>query len=80
MEKRDDWRDGECFYVSCIDGPQFALLAGPFQTHEEALSWVDRANDEAQKYGDPKAWFYAYGTCKMAHGHKKGLLNFHLGI
>lgn len=32
-----DTRPGH-YYVSCIDGPRTALLAGPFATHAEALA------------------------------------------
>jgi hypothetical protein len=73
------WADDPCYYVSVIDGPRYALLAGPFRTHEQALSLVDKTRDIACKV-DPKGWFYAYGTVKMINGHRTGSLNKHLGL
>ena len=52
------------YYVSVIDGSQKALIAGPFASHEQALLTVQSANDKACEL-DPKAWFYAYGTCSI---------------
>ena len=79
-EKIGNWRDNPCYYVSVIDGDRFNLLAGAFRTHEQALEMVDAARNAALEYGDPKAWFYAYGTCKMENGYNSGILNKKLGI
>ena len=78
--KRGNWTDGECYYVDVVDGPKVNLLAGPFRTHEEALKMVDPARDLALNYGDPKAWFYAYGTSKWANGYREGIFNKQLNI
>lgn len=55
------------FYVSCWNGqrgPQFAAvsLLGPFDDHQDALNRVDECRRLAQE-ADPKAAFYAFGTC-----------------
>lgn len=61
------------FYVSVIDGPRiggeievkrFGLLAGPYETHEEALDRVDEVRKIA---AEVNAWahFYAFGTVKL---------------
>jgi len=78
--KRGNWTDNPCYYVSVRDGQKFAYLAGPFRKHQEALDMVDAATKAAQNYGDPKAWFYAYGTCKAPNGHREGLLNKALNL
>ena len=78
--KRGNWTDNPCYYVSVIDGNKSNVLAGPFKTHGEAKTMVDKARNAAQEYGDPKAWFYAYGTCKTPNGYRDGILNLQLGI
>lgn len=77
--KRGNWTDDPCFYVSVVDGPKFALLAGPFRSHQEALDLVRKASDEAEKH-DPRAVFYAFGTVKMMNGYRDGILNQYLGV
>ena len=63
------------YYVSVVDGPRYALLAGPYETHQEALDKVDEARKAAYTM-DVKAVFYAYGTCKTPPGYDKpGVLN-----
>lgn len=63
------------FYVSVIDGARHGFLAGPFQTHDEALAKVDAARAAANEV-DPRAWFYAYGTAKAPDGYDRpGVLN-----
>ena len=51
------------YYVSAIDGPRAARVQGPFQTHAEALARVDAARSRAEKL-DPRACWYAFGTCR----------------
>ena len=75
--KRGNWTDNDCYYVSVIDGPQYALLAGPFKTHKEALNMVDTAKKKRQEL-DRKSVFYAFGTCKVENGHREGILNEYL--
>lgn len=77
--KRGNWTDKVCFYVSVVDGKRFAVVAGPFRTHPEALSMVDSAIEAGHKV-DPKSHFYAWGTVKMKNGHREGKLNTQLGI
>jgi len=61
------------YYVSVIDGPRIGdrievkrlgLLAGPFDTHAEALEKVDVVRRIAEEIN---AWahFYAFGTLKL---------------
>jgi len=61
------------FYVSVIDGPRYGLLLGPFAQHEQALALVEAVSKKANEL-DPRAWFYAFGTCK-AQGTEPGRLN-----
>lgn len=68
------------FYVSAIDGPRYSFLAGPFDTHKEALGLVDVARRKADEV-DPRAWFCAYGTAQAPEGYDKpGILNHLLGV
>jgi hypothetical protein len=73
------WRAQPCYYVSCIDGDRFSLLAGPFSEHESALALVQRATTLAWDL-DPKGPWYAYGTVKMIDGRYIGKLNDHLDV
>lgn len=52
------------FYVSAIDGSRKALVAGPFESHEEALDAVDATRSEWCEL-DGRAWFYAWGTARV---------------
>ena len=61
---KDEERD---FYVSVIDGERYRLLVGPFDTHDEAEQYVGPATRAAAE-ADPKAWFYAFGTCSLPKG------------
>lgn len=71
---------GTSYYVSVMDGPRFGLLAGPFQTHIEALEFVDRAKEEAYRV-DPRSVFYAFGTTAMKPEYRKpGKMNELLGL
>ena len=59
-----DTRDGE-YYVSVVDGARYALLLGPFvNDHAAALSRVEAVKKFAQSI-DPRAIFYAFGTCRL---------------
>jgi len=35
------------YYVSAIDGDKFALMLGPFETHEQALAKVEECRNLA---------------------------------
>jgi hypothetical protein len=52
------------YYVSALDGPRHALVAGPFATHEEALSRVDAERAHWCEI-DGRAHFAAWGTCRV---------------
>ena len=73
------------FYVSMIreagtKAQRVALLAGPFDTHDEALALVDRATNLAFEV-DPWSGFDAFGTVRMKDEYRKpGVLNARLGI
>lgn len=72
------------YYVTMIRDPgknqRVARLAGPFDTHEEALSHVDAAKEYAYEV-DPKSAFDAFGTSGVeSDNHKPGVLNEHLEI
>jgi hypothetical protein len=61
------------FYVSVIDGPRIGdrievkrmgLLAGPYETHDDALDKVDVVRRIAEQV-NVWAHFYAFGTVKL---------------
>lgn len=72
--RRGNWTDKPCYYVSCVDGPRKALLAGPFAHQRQAAACVDRVRAIGEQL-DPRAVGYAFGTCKAATGHYEGGLN-----
>jgi hypothetical protein len=51
-------------YVSIVDGTRFALVAGPYPTHDAAKADVERVRTCANKM-DPRAAFWAFGTCRV---------------
>jgi hypothetical protein len=71
------------FYASVYrDGQGFRMLAGPFDTHEEALAHVDAARTKAHEV-DRKSAFDAFGTSSYVTKdgeHVPGILNGHLGL
>jgi hypothetical protein len=48
------------FYVSAIDGAKRYMVAGPYGSHDHALSMVEHVRKHAD--GDPRAHFMAWGT------------------
>jgi hypothetical protein len=68
------------YYVSMVRGGRYALLAGPFLTHAEALEMVKPARDEAERL-DPRSHFDAFGTCSLpcSRENKMGRLNVYIG-
>ena len=62
------------YYVTAKDGPQWWYMAGPYQTHAEALANVDKALAIADKH-DGRAWFMAWGTAHSSTERKPGSLN-----
>lgn len=69
------------YYVSMIRDSRYALLAGPFATHEEALQMVIPAKREAQRI-DHWVDFDSFGTCSKPRNpqNKDGWLNVWLGV
>ena len=68
------------FYVSMVRDKRYALMAGPFATHAEALQMVEPVRKEAGRL-DPFADFDAFGTCSMLRRstNKDGWLNVYVG-
>lgn len=63
------------YYTSVVDGPDYGLLLGPFETHGEALEWVDRVRAAAEK-ANARAVFYAFGSCRAKDSYREpGRLN-----
>jgi len=56
--------------VSVRDGPKFGLLAGPYETHGEAITKIRSAIDRACEFTE-WAWFYHYGTVRMKDSYRK---------
>ena len=79
LRPRGNWTDGPCFYVTVVDGPKWAPLAGPFRTREEAVARVEECRELALKV-DLWSHFYWFGTAKMQDGHVEGRFNKELGV
>ena len=63
------------YYVSAIDCGRYALILGPFPTHQEALDNVDRAWAKAEEL-DPRAFWWSFGTLRINDSSTKpGVLN-----
>ena len=73
------------YYVSVSDGsrylPNYALLLGPFTTHQAALDMVEAAKKRIMEL-DTWAHFYAFGTCQVDLGEpvRVGVLNEEFGL
>lgn len=61
------------YFVSAIDGPRTYLMAGPYETHADALANVDKALNIAYEH-DARAWFMAWGTVRIPGSQKVGRL------
>lgn len=70
-----DHRPGP-YFVSAIDGSEAYIMAGPYGTHAQALADVDRARQIADQH-DRRAWFMAWGTCRIEGSDRVGSLNQH---
>lgn len=55
------------YFVTVIDGPRTAFLAGPYATHFDALDHVELAREKAEQ-ADPRAVWYHYGTARAKDG------------
>ena len=73
------------YFVTCVDDAgRVARLAGPYvNDHASALDAVDAAKAAAEKC-DPRAVWYAYGTCRVdldsPSARKSGVLNLVIGL
>ena len=52
------------YYVTVREAKRVGFLAGPYDTHAEALAKVDEATRRA-KEADAWAHFYAFGTTRV---------------
>lgn len=68
-----DTRPGP-YFVSAIDGTKNYIMAGPYATHAEALAKVEPARNIANDH-DGRAWFMAWGTCRIEGSDRVGTLN-----
>lgn len=63
------------YYVTAIDHDRVFYMAGPYNTHAEAMADVDKALAIADKH-DGRAWFMSWGTCRRKDGYREpGTLN-----
>jgi hypothetical protein len=68
------------YYVSVADGPRTARLRGPFvDNHAGALAAVEAARATLQDL-DPRAAFFAFGTCRCESNHGPGYLDAREGV
>ena len=83
MITQPDTRPGE-YYVTAFDGSRYAKLLGPFtDDHQAALNHVEKVRAKAEQI-DPRAVFYAFGTCRIPPGDsvqvRAGVLNRYFGL
>lgn len=68
-----DDRPGD-YFISAIDGDQFAFASGPYASHSAALAELESVKRQTCQL-DPGAWFYAFGTCRLEPGSdRRGVL------
>jgi hypothetical protein len=73
--------EGANFYVSIVDGPRFNVLAGPYETHAEALRHVPAVSGWAERVNPRVAAFASFGTVAMEHSFTRpGLANQHMNV
>ena len=64
-----DPRPGAYYVTATDDGLRtHHRLLGPFDTHAEALSWVERVRAYCRRHGGPRAVWMAYGTICAPEG------------
>jgi len=61
------------YYVSIIDGTQYALALGPYPTHQDALNNV--ATAKALCANDPRSHWWGFGTCRTDTNAGRGALH-----
>lgn len=53
------------YFVSALDGKRFALVSGPYvNDHAAAISDINECRSLVEEI-DPRAVFYAFGTCRL---------------
>ncbi len=63
-EQQPDDLPGD-YFVSAVDGGRSALVSGPYVNgHASALDEVGECRELIEEV-DPKAVFYAFGTCRL---------------
>lgn len=73
-DQQPDPRPG-FYYVSVVRGSDCRLLRGPFvNDHAGALAAVEAAKAEACRL-DPRAHWYAFGTCRLDKNAGPGILD-----
>jgi hypothetical protein len=64
------------YYVSAVDGHDWWKMAGPYRTHGEALTNVDKVMKLADKHDrSGRAWFMSWGTIRAEGSETPGNLN-----
>ena len=71
---KDFWEARKRWYVVAANGPHYNLLAGPYQTHGEALAMLDKVRRVAYRIS-PMTVFYTFSTCRVVGCSKPGLFN-----
>ncbi|MBN8294565.1 hypothetical protein JI664_21510 [Rhodobacter sp. NTK016B] len=54
----------QAFYVSAIDGKRAARIAGPFDSHDEAIAHVEPVRNLAYDI-TPRSHWWSWGTCSL---------------
>lgn len=71
------------YYCTVIDGSNYALLAGPYESHQEAIDNLPTVKRVALKT-DARAAFYAFGTARLELDETRirpaGVLNEKAGL
>ena len=83
MKQIADTKQG-AYYVTVIDGGRVGRLLGPFyDDHAAALAMLDKVREKATEI-DPRAHFYAFGTCRIPSDDsvpiRCGVLNKYFGM
>jgi hypothetical protein len=60
------------FFVTAVDGPRVAFVAGPYRTHLDAVSVFHGVCREAERL-DPRATWYSFGTARARKDQKSVL-------
>lgn len=65
------------YYITAIDGLSWWRMAGPYDTHQEALADVKRAYELCDKHDrSGRGCFMGWGTARVKDGcRKRGILN-----